>query len=35
MDSDTARSPVHSVGIDLKELAGGSAAEIFEILPRD
>jgi len=24
-----------SVGIDLKELGGGSAAEMFEILPRD
>jgi len=24
-----------SVGIDLKELGGGSAAKMFEILPRD
>jgi len=24
-----------AVGIDLKELGGGSAAEMFEILPRD
>jgi len=26
---------MHSVGIDLKELGGGSAAEMFEILLRD
>ena len=26
---------INSVGIDLKELGGGSAAEMFEILPRD
>jgi len=26
---------VHSVGIDLKELGGGSDAEVFEILPSD
>ena len=28
-------SHCYSVGIDLKELVGGSAAEMFEILTRD